>query len=465
MKYAIIALFLLIAPVSITMAQQQTGFSDPDDIQQLLDYRLPDWGYSNFVLDLYSRGDFSSRLNRRSEDEFERTGRDATFLFNPSYELYRESEDRILDFRGDLTIDYRGDQNEATLDNQSSKSKEWEGRAGFDVELQEYLSPNIYFLGAEDADFRYFSSSDEERLNGSLSQDEDRFQRIISSNTRVGIGIGRVRNVSPVIRALRLKERYGVLANGNQLDNGEVEEAADVFTRYDGYQQQYDRPEKHFWQAMDEASSGSFSDLQPFDMLYLTDVLDESIGQRLEGWELAGGGIFNYSNSLNRFDTPFQTPTFERSLSIGKNAGAFVDGRWFKNLSLNHQIGFTVVAGHTYPLDSDVQYKWDTTVRVEANWLWNVTDRFLMNTRLINRYDATKQKADEYFDGGRSWVNDSVLSSSFTYFIENRLAFNINARYNLSYFGETASQEVFNRRVRRLSFNAGVQYYFSRNLY
>ncbi|MCW9707105.1 hypothetical protein [Fodinibius salsisoli] len=465
MKYTIATLSFLLLFTGLTMAQHTTGFSDPDDIQQLLEYQLPDWGYSNFLLDFSSGGSFMNSLDKDAGPDQELSRRDVNFIINPQYNLYRESERRILEFDSNVELNYGARKDESLPEDQTVTDRSWESNLGFDLALREYIAPSIFVIGREDLGVAYRSFSEEERIGESLNQDEERFRRNISSETRLGIGIGRVRNVSPVIRALRLKERYGVLTNSNQWNNEEIRATADIFTKYDGYQQRYERPEKHFWQAMDEATSGSISALEAFDMFYLTDVLDESIGQRLEGWELSGGGVFDYRNSLSRIDTPFQDPSFERSISISKNAGAFIEGRWFNNLSLNHQLGFSADASRTYPLDANAVAKWNTDVRAELSWLWNLADRFLMNTQLSNLYNTFKREDDGFLDGRRSWYNRSQLSSSFIYFIENRLAFNVAVRYSLNYNSLNLSEEFYDKRDTRLSFSAGVKYYFSRNLY
>ena len=44
--------FLLCVSIFSASAQESVGFSDPANLEPLLDYRLPEWGYSNFRVDL-----------------------------------------------------------------------------------------------------------------------------------------------------------------------------------------------------------------------------------------------------------------------------------------------------------------------------------------------------------------------------------------------------------------------------
>ena len=101
----------------------------------------------------------------------------------------------------------------------------------------------------------------------------------------------------------------------------------------------------------------------------------------------------------------------------------------------------------------------------QASWLWTVTDRFLMISRLTNLYNTFKTDADGFLEGRRNWFNRTRASSSFTYFIENRLALSLSVRYSINYDGDITGQQVFDRRQSGLGFTADVRYYFSRNLY
>lgn len=53
MKKLLLLLGISFLYSSFTFAQESVGFSDPDDISPLLEYRLPDWGYSNFFSGLF----------------------------------------------------------------------------------------------------------------------------------------------------------------------------------------------------------------------------------------------------------------------------------------------------------------------------------------------------------------------------------------------------------------------------
>ncbi|MTI86741.1 MAG: hypothetical protein FH748_02095 [Balneolaceae bacterium] len=60
-----IGTFLIFLLSVSSYAQDSTGYSNPDDFDLLLNYRLPDWGYSNFVL---STGSFDIQGHNYDKD-------------------------------------------------------------------------------------------------------------------------------------------------------------------------------------------------------------------------------------------------------------------------------------------------------------------------------------------------------------------------------------------------------------
>ncbi|MDZ7680778.1 MAG: hypothetical protein U5J63_03455 [Fodinibius sp.] len=297
------------------------------------------------------------------------------------------------------------------------------------------------------------------------------YDRGISFNPRIGYGFGRVRNVGAVIRAVRLAERLDALPAEVNMDDEDILSAADQFTRYDGYQQTYDRPEKHFWGDMDDMTRADLGALESFDMLYLTDVLDEAIGQRLEGWEVYGGAELNYDNNLMRSETPLNPPSLDsRNQFVNKSVGAFVNSRWYTNTSLQQQWGLIGNVSLQYPLGDQNSVSAERVVRLETgiNWLWNITDRFLADAALWNIYSRTKYSGASI--GGMSadyseWNNNLYLVTNFSYFIENSLSLTFSVDAALRHRGDTQTDQTLNNRVFNWGTTLGLRYYFNRNLY
>ncbi|MGM0546422.1 MAG: hypothetical protein ACQEST_06850 [Bacteroidota bacterium] len=299
MKKIIVGIILLLFPFGSVFAQQSVGFSDPDDIDPLLDYRLPDWGYSNFYFDVSAA---NSGRDSKSSGNTSFNNRINT-AFNPHFDLFRESEARIIQLNTALDISYDDQLSKSSYDRKRT-SNSLGTEADITANVREYMSEQVFLFAEGALQFDYSSTKNETEDNQTLTDKQLTYDRIFRTTPKLGIGFGRIRNVSPVIRAMRLRERAGAVNKGLSFGEEDVLATTDQMTRYQGYQRRYDRPSKHFWGDLDRNTNVDLRSLNAFDMLYLTDVLDEAIGTRLEGWELLGGVQFNYYNNLERTEEP-----------------------------------------------------------------------------------------------------------------------------------------------------------------
>ncbi|PAU94412.1 hypothetical protein CK503_06320 [Aliifodinibius salipaludis] len=473
MKKFITGIILLMFPVGIVSAQQTVGFSDSENIEPLLDYRLPDWGYSNFYFDIDAANSGSDSKNFGNES----FNNQVNTAFNPRYDLFRESEARILHLNTSLDLSYRDQLFKSRNDFSDTENKETLNRFGTEANIvgniREYINSEVFIFGEGAFRFDYSSTKDETKDNEILTDKRLIYDRNFRVTPKFGVGIGRVRNVNPVIRAIRLKERAGALNSSLFFSEQDILSAADHMTRYQGYQQRYDRPSKHFWGDMDQQTNVDLSTLDTFDMLYLTDVLNEALGTRLEGWELMGGAEFNYSNDLERTEESMSPiDPVNRDVYISKEIAGFINGRWYHNSSLNQQWGLVGDVTLSYPLgdrNTVVATQRYFSAGIEANWLWNVTDRFLFRSAIRNVYgrakiEETTSVVQEPLEISE-WYNRVLMNSSLSYFLENSLALNVNVNSQLSHQGDDQTGNQLNRRRLSWSASVGVRYYFNRNLY
>ncbi len=469
MRYLLICFLLFFISANSLFAQESTGFSNPDSLQPLLDYRLPDWGYSNFYVDFDANGNgFNQKTD--SDQEVQKSG---NIGLAPTYNLYRESEKRIirLNTRMDLFYNRQVDKLSAIPGGPDTRDSGtgFETILNFSSSIREYRTEQSFFYGQGTANLRFNRDKSEEERNGSLITKRVSYDRTFSLSPRLGIGFGRVRNVSPVIRAIRLKERTDALNSDLKFTNGDILSAADQFSRYDGYQQTYDRPAKYFWGDMDEMTSANLGSMDAFDMLYLTDVFDEAIGTRLEGWEIIGGLDYTYLNSLNRDEeTVGAGEQVTRNTSVNNQLGIFLNGRWYKNTSLNKQWGLAGNMMLQYPLNNNNLVKRNLLIGAGINWLWNVSDRILLQASLNESYNRSKREAAVI--GGTTtefstWSNRITLSTDLNYFIENSLAINASVSPSLMHQGDNLNEDSLNNRRFDWGFRLGLRYYFDRNLY
>lgn len=464
MRYLLGCILLFLFLPHTLFAQQDVGFTDPDNLKPLLNYRLPDWGYDNFYVNFSATG---SGLDSDGgvTNQVRKSG---AYNFRPNYNLYRESEERILntDVLAGFSYNTRSNSIRSDAFNTKDKTQSLDIVLSILSSVREYINKGFIY-GSAEAELDYYSNKREFQDDGTPRDERLSYTRIINLRPRIGYGIGRVRNVNPVIRALRLKERSSVLGRGINFNRNDILAAAEQFTRYDAYQRAYDRPEKHFWGDMDNILNRNLASFDSYDMLFLTDVLDEAIGRRLEGWEVIGGLQFDYRNELQREEEPFTI----RDQIIGKKVGAFLDGRWYTNTSLRQQFGLVGNLELNYPIESttgSIDPQREFSVQTGVSWLWNVTDRVLLQSSLANLHTRVKQEGSTIGGQGfvyTEWANRLTLNMNINYFLENRLQLNASLRPSLQHAGDSASDNTLNNRTFSWDFGIGLRYYLSRNVY
>lgn len=442
-----ILLFVLFYSLSCPIyGQSSVGFSDPDNIQPLLDYRLPEWGYNEFFLDAAMDGFFNTRY--RDDGNLQNNRFSAEFA--PVYSRYRESESMISTLNVVPRFNYFKGTNDDVVDSETEFLLTFNSEDRFYKENSDVFF-NVNLSGL----FRQNNRLDEDPAN---LIDEQFLDRYFSASFLVGIGYGRLRNVNPMIRSLRLNERYNSLDLGQSLGNEDIFNAAEHFTRERGYQQAYDRPLKYFWDDLDQLISPDLSGLDPFDLLYLTDTSSEVIGQRQEGWEISGAAGIQYSVQYNREEN---NSSGESSSSLSENPyfSPTISGAWYKNLSLEHQVSLQAGFNYLIPFNRSTDYRM-YSFSVTGSWLYNLTDRMLTNTSVTFRTSDSRSDLPSN--------SDIAIRSEINYFIENRLALFSSVRYGYSFQAES---EVANGTVisatdtGNLQFNAGIRYYLQRGVF
>lgn len=425
------------------VAQESIGFSNPDNIQPLLDYRLPEWGYTNLFLDFSLDGNVDRSYSDEGDQNHTFTYNEFAIQLAPVYYRFYESESRQSNYSFRSTIDY-------FLDKSNGFGENDESNTNYNLELtlsrgeKFYLdNSDIFLRGGIQGTYSQSKTDIEEHQNNFLNAQWD-FARRFETELSFGIGFGRIRSVNPVIRALRLGERLNALDIGQSMNEQDYISAAEQFTKFDRYQNRYDRPEKYFWGDMNEIISPNLSALNPFDLLYLTDTTLETIGSRQEGWEVQAMARLDYSTHY------MEDETFESGSELSEYT-AFepsISGLWSKNLSMKHQIGLSALIQSFIPLDDAGSNS--TVTLVTGSWLYTITDRILSTSSLM---------LVQHLDDPLGFL---IGNSQIDYFIENRFSLFSNI---LIHHQPKFLDEDHDERNIRLIFSAGMRYYFKRGLF
>lgn len=445
MRILILFFLFLSLSLSTVYGQESIGFSDSENIEPLIEYRLPAWGYSNLFWDF----SFRSNLEGVNRDDDSRKFNDISGILSPTYNRFYESEERVSTRFLTPSINYNRFNNPGFAENENLNRQFELGLRGA-LNDRFYLDQrDIFLIRSFQGNFRQLHSKEfrNSDIDGTTT-DMSRLQRNFSTTIGGGVGIGRLRNINPMIRALRLNERLNSLGSEQEMTLNDLRNASEQFTKVNGYNQVYDRPDKYFWGDMDSEISPNLMALNPFDLFYLTDVSSESIGQRLEGWEVVAQLDLNHS--VNYLKTNDNIPDTESSqLNRTTMLSPNVMGVWYRNLDLKNQVGLTAQISYNTDIASGSNFSY-YTLQTRAEWLHTITDRFLAQPYI------------SYIRFMNDIKNQNLsVGSSFNYYVENNLSIFTTIRY--TYIKNEINN--FSESRNRFQLNAGVRYYMRRGLF
>ena len=157
--------------------------------------------------------------------------------------------------------------------------------------------------------------------DATISLDENKQKHSLSNNylynsekdqwydAGFGIGWGKIRDVTPVISALQVKERIGSLGYDDKFSIDQISKLAGVLSQYDDYTAIYERPDKYFWNDFEKSlsESGMKHNFTNFEQYYITDVLKQIKYVRKEGLKVGLNLMFDYSKSWSKIRKCFYT--------------------------------------------------------------------------------------------------------------------------------------------------------------
>ena len=417
------------------------GFASPGNTQPIRDYRLPSWRWSQWTLDVDGQSSYQDResTSRDTQLRVEESFSDVGVSLNPNYRSFWESEERRISLRASPSFSLSRDRSLRESDNDyESTTTNYQGTLWAAATLREYVGGRTFLLadgtGRWAYDHRHQVAS-EERSGTELS--DTNLQSNLHLDVRLGVGVGRVRVVTPVVRALRVRERLRAVAPGTSLSDEQVQKAARQLARRPGYEAVYDRPDKVFWR--DFFDRVGAADRSPFETFYVADVLRESVGLRREGAELQIGPSVSYDRQLERDSENDQLT--DRTLATQTTIGGFVRGRWYRNVTLQHQLGADLSASYGYFVENEAPDRFNqiqpsvdhnVDLQAEGQWLWVLADRFRLDTRMSTSLNYRRNPLGE---GAFRPENRYALSSNLVIFVENSLRLTTGGTLSYRYDG------------------------------
>lgn len=238
--------------------------------------------------------------------------------------------------------------------------------------------------------------------------------------------MGRVRNVTAVVTAIRLQERLKqVNALNKDLDEKTIEELAQNFSRDGYYSDVHDRPAKYIWQDIEKTLSNNgitLSGLNQYADSYIRETLSEITLIRNEGFKTSINLEMNYNNVYNS-NNPINEQLY--TLLLGTMS-------YSHQLNLNSQISFDAALSGGPNVISNPEIRQEYVLSTEVGYDYELTDRLFAT--LHNSFNITFQNANAQ---GKSLFND--LSFVLHCFVEDNLA--LVASYTWDY---TDSKHIYN---------------------
>ncbi len=421
--YSLFIALLLLAntcATNLASAQSSVGFVSPSDVEALLDYTLPTWSYRIWTINGRLSGsgrEFVVNDDTTYGNEFTS---DLASLF--TWQWMSDTDERELS----MEVDGRYTHHNRNYRSWSSKGHSLMSTMSVDAAVRHYLSPGGAWGGLSVAASHDYSESVSEPNKSSVGS-LDSYGHSSRYRVEAKVGTGRVRDVTPIVRAQRLSERLRALGRPG-LSRSQVRRVADILAQEWGYRNVFERSEKNFWSDVLEPIFAGQEPLTPYEILYLRDVLVESIGTREQGSQVGLVSIYTSSQWSDEYEV-----------------GVF--GNWGHNVSLAQQ--FTADAYATYCWnDYDDRSREYARVSVRLAHLWMMADRYDMRTSVIYgndhympSYAANRNNHFIYFEPQfRIYIEDSlalVTSATVNYSSsripdESRLEHGWSWRYGIS---------------------------------
>ena len=398
-----------------------------DKLSFMKDYRLGNWDYFNLDADFGLNGNIIN-TNERS-NHF-----DIDLGFNGEY--YSESDNTVFDLSYSENHSFEHEYREDTYQENDFRIG---STAVFD--LKHYLAGNLF----ADFDSETYSSYSNVWRDKDDSHSELREVSSVTCTAFMGIGWGRVRDISPIIRALRINERMSYLKPEYSLTDQEIKDVSGVVAR--NYSNVFTRSSLPYWEDIAAGTNGKLDGLSVYEYEYVKEALLEDISQRYQGYDISLGARI-YRRFYKSYYEELNSSTYEYDRF---NVAPEVNFRFYNNFSTSLMAGFT--QSISYHFDDIISNYDQELLQAETNliFIYNLTDRLMLtdNVEFIY-YKHYKNYGDD--DAFNRFSNSTV----FEYRLIDRLSLiaSFQMLNNNSNDWDTFSTSA----------NVGFEYSFFRNI-
>jgi hypothetical protein len=454
MKKLIIFYFIfIITTVTITAQNYGLGNTDPSVFTK---YRIPET-----ILNLASINTnftFNSSKNSQSyadsygsSDFYSDYNSDLTYSLSPKYSYLNERDDQIFSFNANFNGSYNWKNEKLSSDVYDYDNKTITFDLGVSSSYSKYLNPDeLFFSVSSNMVFNIKDRYMDHQVNHfNTFYDGEKLQNY---NLFLGFGFGKIRNVTPVVSAIRMQERLKQLnLLNNDLSEDIINDLAMQFSKSGYYDSIYNRAEKYFWQDIENvlAKDGiSLKGLNQFGSSFLHDVTKEIRFLRSEGLAAGVNMQLNYFNHFISV-TSDANKIYEQFNIMGN---AYLN--FSHQLSLNSQIGGNISLSGGPNIIKRSDYKQNYSVGLNLGYDYELTDRFVLSCKNTLSLLFVNQKNPET----QLKILNNNLSLSLDYFIEDMVS--LNATYSLQYSEEKYQSNKSTNNINNILI--GITYYLNR---
>jgi hypothetical protein len=320
-----------------------------------------------------------------------------------------ESENNIMEVDWDLSYRFNYRRHPESYNTRISRNHYLQ--SDLYVSNKKYSTPSNYINLETMVNFDYrYEYSD---ASYSCYSDYEANHRTYEATILAGFGKGKVRDITPVIRALRFKKRYNSLGKSNLTDQ-EIENLAEVMATYSGYSYVYDRSSKKFWNAAFNTLGNKMVEMDGYETFFVTEALSEQVGSRLEGSDV------NFNIQYTRVEENNDGKYYDYVYSY---AGPVLQARVYSNLSTRYQISFDLEASYLFGISDLKPFENVFLSVLNHSQLFTITDRLIYT---FNGYLTTQNYNYEVGDNKGFIVE---IFNDFSYYLEDNLTLSLFIDY------------------------------------
>ena len=458
MKKSVILIFVIIAVISTKFTAQNVGLGNTDP-SVFSKFRIPETNLSSLWFDtglnFNSDKTTSSGYAQSMISGYNLLNSYFTYSLSPTYYLLKQTDEKWLSLNATINESYSYSYSEqqyldSTLTHNRNKFNQ------FILSLQgsygKYFSNHYMFYSfgstiSTNIRNNYFDNSRTSHYEGDQLQNYD---------ISIGIGWGKIRDVTPVVSAIRLQERLKQLnLLNNDLSENTIEDLSEQFSKSIYYSQVHDRADKFFWQDIEKAllNDGiSLAGLNQYGSSYLREVPNEIRFLRNEGIMTGCKIMISYDHDYSAYFDVFDPEHLNILGNVYLNLS--------HQLNLNSQFRYSLSLSGGPNVSKDSYYRQKYIIQSTIGYNYEITDKIVTSVSDAFNCAFQNNSASYYSNDSKTIYNN--FSLSINYFIEDNLS--LNASYMWNYNDSRTNDETITNKYAESTNNivVGFTYYINR---